>query len=553
MDQQVQQKELLKRLHQQLKSAVTLQSKIQNVTYLLQCLPDFLDMFAQSNSMKLITQYLKDALKSIQTNEELIDKILALLIRMNLNEEIFRESQIAQPLYKIKDKKLFDNIRSNMIEQIQQKWSRCFIKYKAWLEEWKRNNNQKDKQEDRKKKGKRNQSSSSSDSSIKKKKSKKKSVRFQRDELLLNYKYFKREDEPNQRGMTQDEVIQFQKLFANELKISNQINGAYNIKHRESLMEGQEHRMQQDNIQQMLEQIPFIKPLKLFIQQQVSYDTNYIETLIQQKRTESKMSAFYNRDNIPDQPGYNEISNTQLGLQPKIIHLDPPKREDLMYMVQIIFNRDLKELEEKNKNTNKKQIKGILKKPPEEQVKQRDVLNQAKQDLQPKMQQLVSMVEQKHQHSQESILTLLHDIVQKLKDFGEEIYIKNFKSLLEAKLNDKQTIMNDIDRVKYQQDQQRQRLEQLQNINPAQALRIRAYKTKNCHNFHSPLGCQRGDNCNFIHDSRYPGRPAPTLQFPNFLNKTLYPLSNMAIIVPPLLQQLNPAILLGRKKKYESL
>ncbi|CAD8146867.1 unnamed protein product [Paramecium octaurelia] len=553
MDHQMQQKEFFKRLYQQMKSAVTLQSKIQNVIYLLSQTSDFLDTFAQSNSMKIITQYLKDALKSIQVNEELIDKILALLLRMNLSEEILKESEIAQPLLKIKDKKLFDNIRSNLIEQMQQKWSRCYIKFKPLLEEWKRNNNQKDKQEDRKKKGKRNQSSSSSESSNKKKKSRKKFVRFQRDDLLLNFKYFKREDEPNQRGMTMEEVAQFQKQYAGELKRLNQINGAYNIKHRESLMEGQEHKMQLDIIQQMLEQIPFIKPTKLFLQSQVSYDTNYIETAIQQKRTESKMSAFYNRDSIPDQPGYNEISNTQSGLQPKIIHLDPPKREDLMYMVQIICNRGLKELEEKNKNANKKQIKGILKKQPDEQTKQKDVLNQAKQDLQPKMQQLVQMVEQKHQHSQESILTLLHDIIQKLKDIGEEKYIKNFKSILETKLNDKQTIMSEIDRIKVQQDQQRLRLEQLQTINPAQALRLKAYKTKHCHNFHSPIGCARGDNCNFIHDSRYPGRPAPVLQHPNFLNKTLYPQSNMPVIVPPLLQQLNPLILLGRQKKYESL
>ncbi|CAK62484.1 unnamed protein product (macronuclear) [Paramecium tetraurelia] len=553
MDYQIQIKELLKRLHLQLKFAVTLQPKIQLLNNLILQTNDFLDLFAQSNSMKIITQYLKDALKSIQPNEELIYKILTLILRMNLSEEIVRESEIAKPLLKIKDKKLFDNIRSNMIEQLQQQWSRCYIKFKPLLEEWKRNNNQKDKQEDRKKKGKRNQSSSSSESSNKKKKNKKKFVRFQRDELLLNFKYFKRDDEPNQRGMTLEEVAQFQKQYAGELRRFNQINGAYNIKHRESLMEGQEHKLQQDNIQQMLEQIPFIKPAKLFLQSQINYDTNYIETAVQQKRTESKMSAFYNRDSIPDQPGYNEISNTQSGMQPKSIHLDPPKREDLIYMVSIICSRGLKEIEEKNKNANKKQVKGILKKPPDEQMKQKDVLNQAKQDLQPKMQQLVQMVEQKHQHSQETILTLLHDIIQKLKDIGEEKYIKNFKSILEVKLNDKQTIMSEVDRVKAQQDQQRLRLEQLQTINPVQALRLRAYKTKHCHNFHSSLGCTRGDNCNFIHDSRYPGRTAPTLQYPNFLNKTLYPQSSMAIIVPPLLQQLNPEILLGRQKKYESL
>ena len=53
-------------------------------------------------------------------------------------------------------------------------------------------------------------------------------------------------------------------------------------------------------------------------------------------------------------------------MQPRNIHLDPPKREDLMFMVQIICNRGFTELEDKHKNVNKKQIKGILKKPQEE-------------------------------------------------------------------------------------------------------------------------------------------------------------------------------------------
>ncbi|CAD8153911.1 unnamed protein product [Paramecium octaurelia] len=546
-------KELLNRINMQLKSAVTVYAKIQLVNYILNSSPEFIDMVGQSSSMKMITQYLRESLKCIQGNEELVDKIFMLLLRMNLNDQMLRESEMGLLLIKIKEKRLFEDQRANVNDHIQQKWMKIYAMYRSGLEDLKKNNNQKDKYEERKKKVKRNQSSSSDDSSNKRKKNRKKNVRFARDDILMNYKYFKRDDEPNQRGMTIEEVIGFQKLYSVELKRLNQING-YDIKHRESMMEGQEHKLQLDNIQQMIEQIPFIRPLKLHPTFIEVYETNFKETQKQQSRTESKMSAFYNRDQIPDQPGYSEISNTQSGMQPRAIHLDPPKREDLVFMVQIICNRGFTELEEKHKNANKKQIKGILKKPQVEQSNQKDImLNQAKQDLQPKMQQLVQMVEQKQNHSQESILTLLHDIIQKLKEIGEEQYIKNFKSFLETKLNDKQSIITEQERIKSQQEQQRTRIEQLQTINPIQAQRLRAYKTKHCHNFHSSIGCTRGDNCNFIHDSRYPGRPAPILQNPNFLNKTLYPQSSMQSIIPPLLQQLNPTYLLGRLKKYDSL
>ncbi|CAD8045438.1 unnamed protein product [Paramecium primaurelia] len=549
---QMNSKDLLNKINVQLKSAVTVYAKIQIVNYILNLTQEYIDMVGQSSSMKMIAQYLKESLKCIQANEELIDKIFMLLLKMNLNDQILKESEMGLLFIKIKDKRLLEDQRANVNDQLQQKWLKIYVRYRSTLEDLKKNNNLKDKYEERKKKVKRNQSSSSNDSSNKKKKNRKKNVRFAREDILMNYKYFKRDDEPNQKGMTIEEVIAFQKLYQGELKRLNQIN-SYDIKHRESMMEGQEHKLQLDNIQQMIEQIPFIKPLKLRPTYLDSYDTNFKETQKQQMRTESKMSAFYNRD-IPEQPGYNEISNTQSGMQPRNIHLDPPKREDLMFMVQIICNRGFTELEDKHKNVNKKQIKGILKKPQEEQSKQKDImLNQAKQDLQPKMQQLVQMVEQKQNHSQESILTLLHDIIQKLKEIGEEQYIKNFKSFLETKLNDKQSIIIEQERIKSQQEQQRTRIEQLQNINPIQAQRLRAYKTKHCHNFHSSIGCARGDNCNFIHDSRYPGRPAPILQNPNFLNKTLYPQSHMQSIIPPLLQQLNPTFLLGRLKKYDSL
>ncbi|CAD8071503.1 unnamed protein product [Paramecium sonneborni] len=545
-------KEQLKKLNNQFKSANTVYAKSQVVNQLLNSNQEILNMFGQSSQMKMITQYLKESLKCISANEELVDKIFMLLLRMNLNDEMLRECEMGHLLIKIKEKKLLENQRSNVGDQLQQKWLRINAMYRNALEEIKKNMNSKDKYEERKKKVKRNQSSSSNESSNKKKKNKKKSVRFARDGILINYKYFKRDDEPNQRGMTIEEVMAFQKQYPEELKRLKQING-YDIKHRESIMEGQEHKLQLDNIQHMIEQIPFIKPFKLRPTFFEPYDTNFKETQRQQIRTESKMSAFYNRD-IPEQPGYNEISNTQSGIQPKIIHLDPPKREDLMFMVQVICNRGFTELQEKHKNANKKQIKGILKKIEEEQSQEKDViLNQAKQDLQPKMQQLVQMVEQKQNHSQESILTLLHDIIQKLKEIGEEQYIKNFKSILENKLNDQQQIISEQERFKSQQELQRIRIEQLQTINPVQAQRLRAYKTKNCHNYHSSIGCTRGDNCNFIHDSRFPGKPAPILQHPNFLNKTLQHQPSMQLIIPPLLQQLNPAILLGKLKKYDSL
>ncbi|CAD8065614.1 unnamed protein product [Paramecium sonneborni] len=534
MDQIANNKDQLKKINIQLKSAITVYEKFR---YLQKCKKGGQFQVCVIKSMKIITQYLKESLKYIQANEELVDKIFILLLRMNLNDEILRESEMGNLLIKIKEKKLLENQRYNISDQLQQKW-RTKKEYES-------------KRQIRREKVKRNQSSSSNDSSNKKKKIKKKNVKYKYKQqqncqiCKRQYSYelqiFQKDDEPNQRGMTIEEVIIFQKQQAGELK---RLKNGYDIKHRESMMEGQEHKLQLDNIQHMIEQIPFIKPIKLRLNYSESYETNFKEIQKQQKRTE------YNRD-IPEQPGYNEISNTQFVIQQKIIHLDPPKREDLMFMVQIICNRGFTELEEKHKNINKKQIKGILKKPQEEQSQQKKdvLLNQAKQDLQPKMNQLVQMIIQKQNHSQESILSLLHDIIQKLKEIGEEQYIKNFKSFLETKLNDQQTIISEQERIKSQQEQQRNRFEQLQNINPTQAQRLRAYKTKHCHNYHSPIGCTRGDNCNFIHDSCFPGRSAPIPQYPNFLNKSLYPQTSIQLIVSPLLQQLNPAIFFGRKKR----
>ncbi|CAG9327901.1 unnamed protein product [Blepharisma stoltei] len=38
------------------------------------------------------------------------------------------------------------------------------------------------------------------------------------------------------------------------------------------------------------------------------------------------------------------------------------------------------------------------------------------------------------------------------------------------------------------------------------------YQTEACRNFHSPAGCAHGDNCHFIHDWTYEGRPIPNLE-----------------------------------------
>ena len=37
------------------------------------------------------------------------------------------------------------------------------------------------------------------------------------------------------------------------------------------------------------------------------------------------------------------------------------------------------------------------------------------------------------------------------------------------------------------------------------------FRTEACKNFHSPAGCTHGDNCHFIHDLDYDGRPIPNM------------------------------------------
>lgn len=40
---------------------------------------------------------------------------------------------------------------------------------------------------------------------------------FARDDILINYKYFKKDDEPNQKGMSIEEVMIFQNLYSGQL------------------------------------------------------------------------------------------------------------------------------------------------------------------------------------------------------------------------------------------------------------------------------------------------------------------------------------------------
>ena len=52
---------------------------------------------------------MKEALKLIASNEEFVDKIFTLMLRMNLNVEIFKQCKMGKLLIKIKEKRLFEN------------------------------------------------------------------------------------------------------------------------------------------------------------------------------------------------------------------------------------------------------------------------------------------------------------------------------------------------------------------------------------------------------------------------------------------------------------
>lgn len=62
------------------------------------------------------------------------------------------------------------------------------------------------------------------------------------------------------------------------------------------------------------------------------------------------------------------------------------------------------------------------------------------------------------------------------------------------------------------------------------------FRTEACKNYHSPAGCTHGDNCHFIHDFTYEGRPIPNLaewrRQNEIRNKNLESMRNMQMGIP---------------------
>ena len=49
------------------------------------------------------------------------------------------------------------------------------------------------------------------------------------------------------------------------------------------------------------------------------------------------------------------------------------------------------------------------------------------------------------------------------------------------------------------------------------------FRTVPCRRFHSQDGCERGDNCHFIHDFLYQGRPIPSTHGNNGMRRNTTP------------------------------
>lgn len=69
-----------------------------------------------------------------------------------------------------------------------------------------------------------------------------------------------------------------------------------------------------------------------------------------------------------------------------------------------------------------------------------------------------------------------------------------------------------------------QRVENIPNIPPpiSSKINMQKYRTKPCRNYHSSLGCKRGEYCIFIHDPAFAGVDIPNFN-PNNYEKTPYP------------------------------
>jgi hypothetical protein len=47
------------------------------------------------------------------------------------------------------------------------------------------------------------------------------------------------------------------------------------------------------------------------------------------------------------------------------------------------------------------------------------------------------------------------------------------------------------------------------------------YRTKPCRNYHGPVGCNRGENCHFIHDTEYEGTEIPNFNPMKYRNQPI--------------------------------
>ena len=62
-------------------------------------------------------------------------------------------------------------------------------------------------------------------------------------------------------------------------------------------------------------------------------------------------------------------------------------------------------------------------------------------------------------------------------------------------------------------------IDQKMFIESASRMNMQKFRTKPCRNYHSGVGCSRGENCFFIHDEKYKGREIPDFNVNNYSRK----------------------------------
>ena len=123
--------------------------------------------------------------------------------------------------------------------------------------------------------------------------------------------------------------------------------------------------------------------------------------------------------------------------------------------------------------------------------------------------------------------------------------IQNINYALDPNLN----VINQLNN--YQQQIQnnninrnKSNIDQRMIMESAQRMNVAKYKTKPCRNYHSSMGCTRGDNCFFIHDPNYKGREILNFDPRNYERN--FPLQIQGMIPGPMgmpqIPNLNPQI-----------